>query len=266
MQFIQATNYTHVNSRSIDLAVIHDGETPETITAAEGMGAYFKGQPKSSKGSSAHYGFDNNSGCQYVHDMDVAWAAPGANHDGLQFEHAGKAAQTMRDWNDKYSRDMLYKQSAPFVAAKCKQYGIPVVFLRAPDLVVQKRGITTHWQVTLAFSRGIGHTDPGKNFPIEEYMDAVRKAAGGAVSGPAVKKPQPTIKQGDKGYYVKMAQRLLNFEEKRAWDDIKVDGVFGARTTAEVKEFQTRAGLKATGAIGPGTWHALWVARYGGEV
>src|SRR4051794_37904817 len=107
MEFIQAKNYTPTKSRSIDLLVIHDMEAPETGDTAENVAHYFANQPKGSSGSSAHYCIDNNSVVQCVRDHDVAWHAPGANHDGLGFEHAGYARQTAQEWNDAYSKSML---------------------------------------------------------------------------------------------------------------------------------------------------------------
>jgi hypothetical protein len=263
MQFVKAANFTIASGRSIDLLVIHDMESPEKLSTAEDVARYFQNP---SVKASAHYNIDANSVVQCVRDKDVAWAAPGANHDGLQFEHAGYARQTTDQWLDEYGRKMLFEQSAPLFAKKCKEHRIPPVFLRAPDLVSQKRGITTHWQVTLAFSRGQGHTDPGNNFPIQRFMIEIQKSYGAApptTKPPGQKKPMPTLRRGMSGHNVKIAQRLLNYEEKRAWDDIDVDGVFGSRTEVEVKEFQRRAGLNVDGMVGKMTWQALWTARYG---
>lgn len=266
MTFVAAKNFTNVAKRTIDLIVIHDMEYPEKLTSAEDVARYFAGQRKGSSGSSAHYNVDSNSVVQCVQDMDVAWAAPGANHDGLQIEHAGYARQTAAQWLDEYGRKMLFEQSAPLVARKCKEHKIPVKFLRASALVAQRRGVTTHWEVTKAFSHGQGHTDPGPNFPIERYMNEVVKKFAGA--DPKVshnlKRSQPTLKKGASNYNVKIMQRLLNYEEKRAWDDIKADGVFGTRTEAELKEFQKRAGLTPDGICGRYTWAALWSARGNG--
>jgi hypothetical protein len=227
---IEAANYTSVKSRSIDLIVIHDMEYPEKLTAAEDVARYFRNQRKGPSGSSAHYCCDHNSTVQCVADHDVAWAAPGANHDGLQIEHAGFARQTTAQWLDDYGRKMLFGQSAPLVAMKCHLHRIPPKFLRAPALIAQRRGITTHWEVTRAFSHGEGHTDPGMGFPLERYMEAVLKEHGTKKQPTDIKKSMRTLKAGDSGYQVKIMQRLLNYEEKRSWDDIKADGIFGKNT------------------------------------
>lgn len=261
MTFIKAANYTPSSGRRIDLLVIHDMEAPEKLETAEGVARYFQ---KPSVKASAHYNIDANSVVQCVRDQDVAWAAPGANHDGLQFEHAGYARQSTKEWLDSYGQKMLFGQSAPLFARKCKEHKIPPVFLRAPDLTAQRRGITTHWEVTRAFSNGRGHTDPGSGFPIQQFLVAVQKAYG--MSPPkskpsAQKKPMPLLKRGMKGYNVKIMQRLLNHEERRAWDDIAADGIFGPRTESEVKEFQGRAGLHKDGVVGKMTWQALYAAK-----
>src|SRR5258707_1176142 len=130
MQFIQAANYTHASRTKIDigLLVVHDGETGENKDSAEGMGSFFHRQVVGPDGSSAHYGSDVDSRVQYVKDHDVAWAAPFANHNGLHFEHAGRAAQTAREWLDTYSSKMLKEQSAPLFGKKSIEHNIPVRF------------------------------------------------------------------------------------------------------------------------------------------
>jgi len=264
MNFVEAANFTNLSGkRQIDLLVIHDMEYPEKLDTAEAVANYFKNQRKGRDGSSAHYNIDANSVVQCVRDQDVAWAAPGANHDGLQFEHAGYARQTADEWLDEYGRKMLFGQSAPLFAGKCHTYRIPPVFLRAPDLVAQKRGITTHWEVTRAFSNGRGHTDPGTGFPIQRFMVEIQKAYGKPPQKkpPVTKKPMPILRQGMQGHNIKIMQRLLNYEEKRQWDRINADGIFGPRTTEEVKEFQKRAGLHADGVVGRLTWQALYAAK-----
>src|SRR4051812_19962604 len=99
--FVQARNYTRGRSNAIDVIVIHTMESPEAADTAENVAGWFAGS--SAPQASAHYCIDDNSVVQSVRDEDVAWHAPGANHNGLGFEHAGKAAQATRDWNDEYS-------------------------------------------------------------------------------------------------------------------------------------------------------------------
>jgi len=182
MKFVQAANYTPVASRSINLLVIHDMEAPEKGKTAEAVAVFFEKQPKNNDGSSAHYCIDNNSVVQCVHDHDVAWAAPGANHDGLHFEHAGYARQSKHEWADAYSTAML-KRSAQLVARKAKQYHVPAVFLDPAEVKAGHAGITGHLQIT---ESGIGgaagtHRDPGTEFPWGRYLRYVKAYAAGHV-------------------------------------------------------------------------------------
>lgn len=175
--FVKAhpSNYKAVPlGRSIDLWVVHDGETPEGADSAEGMARYFAvdhGAP-----SSAHYSVDSDSVVQSVRDHDVAYAAPGANHNGLHCEHAGRARQSRAEWLDRYGRKML-DRSARLAAEKAKRYGLPLVRLSASDLVAGRRGFTGHRDVTAAFHQST-HTDPGPAFPWDWYLARVRYHAG----------------------------------------------------------------------------------------
>src|SRR3954454_6387676 len=94
---IPSPNRTVATDRPFDLVVIHSMEAPEKGETAEDVGHFFE---KPSTRASAHYCVDNNSIVQCVQERDVAWAAPGANHDGVQIEHAGYARQTLREWED----------------------------------------------------------------------------------------------------------------------------------------------------------------------
>lgn len=180
MKHIQAKNFTPVAYRTINLLVIHDMEMPEKPATAEACAQFFHNQAKGSDGSSAHYCCDNNSVVQCVFDHDVAWAAPGANHDGLHFEHAGYARQTQRDWADEYSTAMLLR-SARLVAHKSHEYRVPITFLDKWEVAHGHRGITGHLQITKS---GIGtgsHTDPGEHFPWARYIRYVHEYAAGRI-------------------------------------------------------------------------------------
>lgn len=59
----------------------------------------------------------------------------------------------------------------------------------------------------------------------------------------------PVIRRGDRGEAVALAQSLLM---------IKDDGIFGPRTDAEVRDFQTSKSLVRDGVVGKGTWKALF--------
>jgi N-acetyl-anhydromuramyl-L-alanine amidase AmpD len=162
LKFIQARNYTRVTSpaRNIDLVVIHTAEYPELPESAEWVANYFAkpGAPK----ASAHYMVDASEVIQGVWDKDVAWAAPGANHNGIQIEHAGYAKQTKKDWSDDYSKRMLAR-SAKLTARLCRKHNIPVRWVSPSQLRAGRRGLTSHANVSAAFKRS-SHWDPGPNY------------------------------------------------------------------------------------------------------
>jgi peptidoglycan hydrolase-like protein with peptidoglycan-binding domain len=163
----------------LDHIVLHCMEAPEASTraerCAENMAALPPDLPKS-KWKSFHYAVDSDTVIQGVRDHLVAYAAPGANHNGLQIEHAGYARQTRDEWLDDFGRRMLWL-SAQLVARKCRERDIPIQFVRAAELLAkpQRRGITTHHEVSLAFKRS-NHHDPGPNFPMAWYLEQVHLA------------------------------------------------------------------------------------------
>jgi N-acetyl-anhydromuramyl-L-alanine amidase AmpD len=258
--FIQARNYTRGRANPIDVIVIHTMESPEKPDTAESVAAWFAGS--TAPQASAHYCVDADSVVECVHDSDVAWHAPGANHNGIGIEHSGRAAQGAAEWADDYSAQML-ELSAQLVADKCAKYDIPVVWLHPAELRAGRRGITGHAQVSEAFKR-TDHTDPGKSFPVQRYLALVRAHMGSNFVAPEThvwreKKPgqDALLQLGASGYQVKRLQRLL---AKRGFDPGAADGIFGAATAKAVEAAQQAHGLDADGIAGPLTWRALQAA------
>ncbi len=172
IEFIQARNYTRTSGRDVDVIVVHTMEAPEKPGTAKAIAKWFAG-PTAPR-ASGHYCIDNIKIVQGVRDQDVAWAAPGCNHNGIQLEHAGRARQTAADWSDPYSRAML-KLSAKLAARLCKKHHIPIRRVRAAGLRAGRRGITGHVDVSQAFHRS-DHWDPGRNFPWAEYLRWIKNA------------------------------------------------------------------------------------------
>lgn len=63
----------------------------------------------------------------------------------------------------------------------------------------------------------------------------------------------PTLRKGDSGKSVTYLQTLLC----DVGEPLAVDGIFGSKTEAAVKDFQNKAGLTLDGVVGPMTWDAL---------
>lgn len=179
--FLQAKYYRKGrDGHSIDLIVIHSMEAAEKGNTAEAVAQYFHRGPTGPDGkprpASAHYCCDSDSVVACVHDDDQAAAAPGANRQGLHFELAGYARQSLKDWEDEYS-DALLRQAAALCAEKAKAYGVPVRWLMPDELARGMRGFTSHYNVSLAWKRST-HTDPGPGFPVGRFLRYVREAAG----------------------------------------------------------------------------------------
>lgn len=244
--FVATPNYTNASRTKIDVVVMHTAETPETATSAEATANYFA---STGRDVSAHYCVDANSVVQCVKLEDVAWAAPGANHNGIQIELAGRAGQTAAQWADAYSKHEL-DLAAELVSLLCRRYAIPVRALTPADLLAGRRGVTTHAAVSRAF-RGSDHWDPGPAFPMSGFLGRVAHY-GGPVAAVAPE-PLPTLRVGSSGWAVTKAQKLL----VRTGAKVAVDGAFGAATAKAVRGFQKAHGLNPDGVVGRSTWAEL---------
>lgn len=169
--FVKARWYTPVVGapRSVRLIVIHDMEYPEVMTAAEDVARYFA---STATHASAHICVDADSIVQCVKDRDVAWAAPGANNDGIQVELAGYGRQTRADWLDVYSTALLNKAADAVAQYTLKYPHIPIKHLTNDELRNGRAGIIGHYQASAVY-KGSDHTDPGPNFPWDVFLPLV---------------------------------------------------------------------------------------------
>lgn len=174
MRLIQARNYTRANRKPEDirLEILHTMQAAEKPSTAEAVANWFAG-PTAPR-ASAHYCFDNDSEVQCVLDRDVAWAAPGANHDGRQYEMAGYAQQTLNEWKDPFSLAMLARV-ALVMSAECDESGNPKTWLSDREVELGRRGITHHLTISRVYKRST-HWDVGYNFPVDLFIDLVRAA------------------------------------------------------------------------------------------
>ncbi len=165
-----------IETRHPRVIVIHSMESPEKGDTAENVARFFQNPGKKENGQdrkvSAHLCIDNNSIVQCVFDNDVAFAAPGANHDGIHLELAGVAKQTKNEWMDPYSI-LVLENAANAAAQYCLKYNIPVKHLTNAELKSGQKGIVGHVQVSEVFKKS-NHTDPGKGFPWDHFIDRVK--------------------------------------------------------------------------------------------
>lgn len=256
--------------KPIRVIVVHTMEVSEDDPrVAESVGNAFA---RPATRASAHIGVDTDSTVRYVLDGDTAWAAPGANADGLQLELAGRAGQTSGDWTDAASRAIL-ERAAQQVAAWCRIYGIPSQRLSDAELGGGvAKGIVGHADVSRVFKLST-HWDPGKNFPWTAFLARVRAIAVPRMKAPMSSRsqarpplpkaapassapPLPAVMRvGSSGAGVSQLQTRLR---DRGWK-ITIDGEFGDATRKVVLAFQSDKGLTKDGAVGNATWRALWL-------
>jgi hypothetical protein len=155
----------------VDHIVLHCIECPEAATSAESCASWMSRLDEKEGVKSCHYFVDSDSVVQGVLDHHVAFHAPPLNPTSIGIEHAGYARQTRDEWLDPFGQRML-GLSVQLSARLCQRWKIPEVFVRAADLQMRKRGITTHAEVSLAFGQS-DHTDPGPSFPIGWYVERV---------------------------------------------------------------------------------------------
>lgn len=163
-------NYGPLRPCPINLVVIHTAESD--LASGWSVVSWF-GKPEARV--SAHYVVSPDTIYQCVPDEYVAWAAPGANRNGIQVEFLGRASWTASAWQAHGwpASDMLVR-GARLLAGLCKRYDIPVVLLDADALKGSgAQGITTHAAVSAAFKRST-HWDPGPGFPIADLLEMVR--------------------------------------------------------------------------------------------
>ena len=199
--YVGARWYTPTQGRTIRVLVIHTMEAPEYVTTAEAVAGYFRTLPATNK-ASAHFCVDNDTIVQCVDVRDVAYAAPGNNHDGIQIELAGTAHQTPAQWGDPYSLAVL-DRAAKLAAQLCKEWGIPVKHLTDAQLAQGQKGIVGHVQVSNVYRKS-SHWDPGNNFPWERFIQLVQFHSGTATvpALPKVKAPW-TFREANHGVFAR---------------------------------------------------------------
>jgi N-acetyl-anhydromuramyl-L-alanine amidase AmpD len=174
--FVPAKYFTHIaladETRHVRVIVIHDMEALEKEGTAKSISQYFHDMPDDRQ-ASAHLCIDNDTIIQCVPDNSVAYGAPGCNNDGIQIELAGFGAQTREEWLDTYGQQM-FELAAEAVAQYCVKYSIPATHLTNDQLSAGERGIVGHAQVSAVYKKS-DHTDPGPNFPWDDFIPRVVK-------------------------------------------------------------------------------------------
>ncbi|MGN8245228.1 peptidoglycan recognition protein family protein [Cellulomonas soli] len=258
--------------RPIRLIVVHTMEVAESPAVAEAVARAFANPARK---ASAHVCADTDSRVRCVPDADTAWAAPGANADGLQLELAGYARQDLAGWSDPASVAIL-EQGAQQAAEWVRAHGIPIRHLSVAQILAGEAGFVGHADVNAAYHRST-HWDPGASFPWDTFLARVATLAGTApapgtaptppTTAPAVTNggidvsALPTLKKGSKGVAVKRAQGLL-IANGYGIGKAGIDGDWGNSTDAGFRAFQidhptTGTNGQPDGSCGTRSWSAL---------
>ena len=187
-------HYYEGRNEDLRLIVIHTMEAPEGPQTAENIAAYFA---SGAVVASAHACVDQDSVVVCLPPTATAFAAPGANSDGYQIEHAGYASQDGAGWNDAESQSML-KLSAAHAREIALAAGIPLRHLSDDELAAGAAGFVGHDQVSRVYKRS-DHWDPGPNFPWSQYMGLVN-------NGEADTEEHPIVPEEDSMHFVRSRQ------------------------------------------------------------
>lgn len=156
------------------LIVIHATDGSEGLRSAEDGASY---DTRRTDGTSTHFFCDQDSTIQCVKTTDTAHAAyPAGNGRGVHFELCGRASQTAAQWDDAASNGTI-RQAARIAARVAKKHGIPVRLLTSAQVRAGMKGFCGHLNISEAFGES-DHTDPGKNFPWDEFLGLVQAENG----------------------------------------------------------------------------------------
>lgn len=133
----------------------------ESDGTAEAIQRYFADLRDPARKASAHVTAGPDGLRQSVLDSYVAWAAPGANHDGMQIEIVGRARWTRTEW---LRREPTLRNAASATAQYALKYRLPLTRISRSGLAANYKGITVHDDVSRVFKRS-SHWDPGGGFP-----------------------------------------------------------------------------------------------------
>ncbi len=100
---------------------------------------------------------------------------------------------------------------------------------------------------------------PQTESAVKAFQQSKSLAADGIVGPNTWPKLLVQVKKGSTGDAVRGVQEVMKFHDQSDGEGpgVQIDGIFGPRTDAFVRGFQTADGPAADGIVGPSTWRAL---------
>lgn len=168
---IRARSYRGGGNLPVTRVVIHTTQGPCSPEAARNVAEWFRHDDCK---VSSHYVVDPSEVVQCVLEEDTAWHAP-PNAGSVGIELCGVSDET--DWESTCGKLEL-SLAVDLVADICQRHSLPAVWLTVEQVRAGERGITGHAEVGQAFTKS-SHTDPGRHFPRQNFIKAVREKMGG---------------------------------------------------------------------------------------
>jgi peptidoglycan hydrolase-like protein with peptidoglycan-binding domain len=100
---------------------------------------------------------------------------------------------------------------------------------------------------------------PNTESAVKAFQQSRSLAADGIVGPQTWGKLIIQVKKGSTGDAVRAVQEVIKFHDQSGGEapPVQIDGIFGPRTDAFVRGFQTALGIASDGIVGPVTWRAL---------
>ncbi len=100
---------------------------------------------------------------------------------------------------------------------------------------------------------------PATESAVKAFQQSRGLAADGIVGPSTWPKLVVQVKKGSTGDAVRGVQEVIKFHDQSGGEapPVQIDGIFGPRTDAFVRGFQTAVGTASDGIVGPITWRAL---------
>jgi hypothetical protein len=172
------------NGAEIQRIYLHTNEGSEEWGGAAGLAHYLENNGPDGGG---YHVISGDTLERIASDDTIVWGAGGDNEHSLHIVFEGFANQTPEQWADAFSQKEIVN-AVSVVAQWCKDHGIPAVRARAgaPGKAPTDRGIVRH--ADNHDPRSQGHTDPGDNFPMDDFVKLVAAKVSPPVDWAALKK------------------------------------------------------------------------------